>query len=466
MRAHLTTALALALTLTARAETPLIEASIEGDTARIAELLRAGDDVNEQVQTPGLTHGWTPLAHAVRQGHADAVRTLLDAGAELTSAYTIEPIYRSQGVVQPLIIAAQYADLEIVRMLVDAGGDFTAELNASENLLHLAARNDEPDLIPYFVNDLGIDPNAVDEKGRTPMFHASRWETPTLPDATLEDRIPRDEEREVRKLLVMLELLAAGCEINRFDNSGFTPLLMACMHGTASQVRFLLEHGAVLFDGTGGVFNSLIIDPDADGQDADLRTIHPVALGAAFSGDAGVLSLLAQYNADLNATDSNNRDLLEVAVSRANNLVIPELIGFGFDPDAADRYGRTHLMHACIATTDTSRLRNRYRGHVPTARALIEGGADLTLTDEGGRTALHYAAGSAVPELVELLLASGADPLAEDLEGRTPLDYTATDAPRVGRYPLDAANRAACAPILEAAMQRARAEAQTTGAGG
>ncbi|GAB4546101.1 MAG: hypothetical protein Tsb0013_04610 [Phycisphaerales bacterium] len=445
------------------ADAPLIEAARVGDVERIEALLEQGADVNTQTKTPGATYAWTPLFYAVRHRQSDAVRALLDAGASLSAEYTIEQAYESTGVVHAILIAAQHADRAIVETLIDAGADFTLESNYSENLLHLAAQNDDPALIRYLIDDLGFDPNQVNEQGRTPIFFASRWDQKLLPTATIADRIPRDPDRLVDRLLVLDEIHTSGGEVNRFDVSGFTPLLIACMHGTREQVKFLLENGAELYDGSDVPFIAPSQLPE--GQ-TPLRTIHPVALGAANSGDAGVMTLLAEYGADLNARDSNDRDLLTLAVDTANNLVIPELLEFGFETTGTDRVGRTLLMRACLATTDTSRLRNTYRGHVPTARLLLEAGADIDATDIRGLTALHYAAGSGTPELVELLLEHGADPLAQDNAGLTPLDHTAADAPRIGRYRLTPEARARCAPLLEEAMQRAQREASDEDANG
>ncbi|HKC88831.1 MAG TPA: ankyrin repeat domain-containing protein, partial [Blastocatellia bacterium] len=64
---------------------------------------------------------------------------------------------------------------------------------------------------------------------------------------------------------------------------------------------------------------------------------------------------------------------------------------------------------------------------IETARLLIEGGADVNIQRGGkgwpraGWTALHYASGFGLIELIEPLLARGADLNTLDGEGRTPL---------------------------------------------
>jgi ankyrin repeat protein len=74
----------LALALTAGCNfgpplSPLIVAAREGDIARIAELVKAGADVNER----GGVNDWTPLMHAVHKNQPAAVVALLAAGADI-----------------------------------------------------------------------------------------------------------------------------------------------------------------------------------------------------------------------------------------------------------------------------------------------------------------------------------------------------------------------------------------------
>ena len=59
--------------------TPLIGAAREGDTARIAELIKSGADVNQR----GGVNNWTPLMHAVHKNQPASVLALLDAGADV-----------------------------------------------------------------------------------------------------------------------------------------------------------------------------------------------------------------------------------------------------------------------------------------------------------------------------------------------------------------------------------------------
>src|SRR5690348_13542772 len=101
----------------------LIWAARTSDVAAIRTLAASGIDLNASTATPLVfvfpdfdhTH-WTALQHAVQKHHVDAVRALLESGADpdATQAGTINT---------PLFIAAFDRDPTIARLLVDAGAD-------------------------------------------------------------------------------------------------------------------------------------------------------------------------------------------------------------------------------------------------------------------------------------------------------------------------------------------------------
>ncbi len=96
----------------ARHLTPLDIAARTGDVARIRLLAAAGADLNAPDR--GGTR-WTPLLHAVHKGQRNAVRALLDAGADVARA--------SPSGLSPLEMAVGTGQLDIVRQLLAAGAD-------------------------------------------------------------------------------------------------------------------------------------------------------------------------------------------------------------------------------------------------------------------------------------------------------------------------------------------------------
>ena len=114
----------------------LVWAARTGDTAAIRSLAASGIDLNASKDTPSvfvfpdLDHkAWTALQHAVHKGQLDAVKALLQSGAD--------PDARPLGsAITPLVIAAGDKDSTIARLLLDAGADL--------NLAKRALTQDEP----------------------------------------------------------------------------------------------------------------------------------------------------------------------------------------------------------------------------------------------------------------------------------------------------------------------------------
>src|SRR6266566_683934 len=99
----------------------LVWAARRGDVAAIRGLAASGVDLDAASATafrivfPDLDHiHATALQHAVRKHQVEAVRALLEWGAD--------PDARQDGYT-PLLIAASANDLAMVRMLLDAGAD-------------------------------------------------------------------------------------------------------------------------------------------------------------------------------------------------------------------------------------------------------------------------------------------------------------------------------------------------------
>jgi len=88
---------------------------------------------------------------------------------------------------------------------------------------------------------------------------------------------------------------------------------------------------------------------------------------------------------------------------------INELIEIGVDVDELDPVHGTAPIHVAVE-----------RGNLSAVRALVEGDADLTVTDEEGLTALHTAM-STDGQIARFLIESGADVNARDRDDDTPL---------------------------------------------
>jgi ankyrin repeat protein len=92
---------------------------------------------------------------------------------------------------------------------------------SDEAALRAAARGGRIDDVRALL-DQGVDVNAKDKGGRTPLILAA-WK----------------QETEVMNLL-----LERGADVNAKDKDGGTPLMWSALHVNTDMVRLVLDHGA------------------------------------------------------------------------------------------------------------------------------------------------------------------------------------------------------------------------------
>ena len=147
-------------------------------------------------------------------------------------------------------------------------------------------------------------------------------------------------------------------DVNEPDLNGMTPLHYACFYANSVIIKFLVRAGA-----------------NVNTQDNDGRT--PVLILSYFM-DSGCIEFLIQNGADLNICDVNGCNVLHHgSCYRDKTECLKLLISKGVDINKQDRMGFSPLLHAVS------------NGAIENARCLLDNGANLSLTDRGGRTALE-----------------------------------------------------------------------------
>ena len=155
----------------------------------------------------------------------------------------------------------------------------------------------------------------------------------------------------------MLALLDAAADAQPPDDVKVKrpPLVFASMSGDLDAASLLLSRGA---------------KPGAD------------ALSEAVTfGRADVVHALIAAGAKVNLVERTGVNLLHWATLTNRARVVPELANAGVDINAIDEFGFTPLMYA--ATIDF--------GDTSTLRALLAAGADRSIKNGSGRTALQQA---------------------------------------------------------------------------
>ena len=200
-------------------------------------------------------------------------------------------------------------------------------------------------------------------------------------------------------------LLDAGAGVNTANALGATPLWLAAVNGSGPMVARLLEAGA--------------------GPNVALKMGETPLMAAARSGDAPSARLLLEHGADV---DSSERDSGQTALMWAASQGHPEVVQLLVE-HGADLHARSEIRYQLENTAGNTNPSANFRmahggstallfaarnGDVPTARALVEAGADVNDASAAGASALVVAAHSGHGPLGTYLLEQGADPNAAE----------------------------------------------------
>jgi len=145
-----------------RPESPLTQAAIRNDVAALRQLLDDGHNADEGGDP------WTPLIWASRSGSIEAIKVLLDSGADVNLAGSTGDNWDAT----PLQHAILQRQPAAVRLLLDRGADPNRGAGpGSPAPLLLAAGDTDPAILNLLLAH-GADPTVEDEHGATPLSRA------------------------------------------------------------------------------------------------------------------------------------------------------------------------------------------------------------------------------------------------------------------------------------------------------
>jgi uncharacterized protein len=119
-------------------ESPLMLASLKGQTDVVKRLIERGADVNKP--------GWTPLHYAATRGHLDIMYLLLENHAYIDASSPNEST--------PLMMAALYGTPSAVKLLLESGADPTIKNSVGMTAIdfaHRDKRTESAEIIAAFI---------------------------------------------------------------------------------------------------------------------------------------------------------------------------------------------------------------------------------------------------------------------------------------------------------------------------
>ena len=329
-------------------------------------------------------------------------RTLVAQGADVNA--------KDETVQSAYLIATSEGHLELLRLTLAHGADVDDKDSWNGTGLIRAAERGHALVVGELLR-AGIDRDHVNRIGYQ-AIHEAVW-------------LGRDTTAYVDTLRV---LVAGGVALTR--PSGTERLMPLQMAHERSYPR--LE--GVLVKATTA---KPLADPDRE------------LLVAAEAGDADRVALALRAGADLEARDEHRRTALLLAATHDRLDVARLLVAAGADPDALDdRHdtpwlvtgvtGSVRMLEALLPARPDLTIRNRYggvsvipaseRGHVDYVRRVVTTGIDVNHVNDLGWTALLEAVilgdgGPRHQEIVRILLAAGADASIADKDGVTALQH-------------------------------------------
>ena len=373
-----------------------LDLATHSDAATRRWLLNHGLDANA-----ALADG-TPLLHLVLAqlpATLPAARELIDAGAAVGGSACLLRVCAA--------LPAEAALENVALDLSERGADCFAADADGRSALHHAVAAGCITLTQYLLAR-GVDPQARDRLGRTPLFAAL-----TAPAETAQ--------------VLIQSLLRAGANPEARAANGETPLGLALakpdLQHWLNWPQWKLSRRALraadLVDAAasgdvGAVEKLLALGLSADAVD---ERGAPALVRAAGQGHVGVVSCLFERGADSGRRSAGGATALSAAVSASQAEVLEALLRHGVAADQRLAGGITALMIAAGL------------GMPQFVKRLLASGADVDAADESGTRALHAAAQFAFAgrdsdrarQTLELLFAAGATTDSRNAAGQSAL---------------------------------------------
>lgn len=412
-------------------------------------LLSQGAD--PEIET-GFESPELPLVLAIRTQWLDGIRLLIEHGVKVNA--------KDKEGRAPFYYA--FKSLKVMKLLLELGANPFARGPQGSTYLHRAYKI-KPEGIDLLIRK-GLDVNARNERGQTPLHLLMRW-----------DRVDRARQLLARGARVHIQdnwgrtpmhyavesyetkdiqlLINKGADINARDIFGRTPLYLVCQQppkrvkhsgrknfwddGSESKesciksnkprLDFLKSRGAkshgpdplaadyreypFFYKFSGEMDRHCFIPQNLSAKTpAHMKRIKISSLHlAAEAGDLNKAKLLIQKGVSVNARDVYQKTPLHYASENDRTAMVQLLLKSGAQLNALDEFHRSPL-HVSVK-----------RCYAATVKLLLKRGAEVDVKDYQGNSALHFATDKRHSKIIRLLFFHGADIQIKNDEKETPI---------------------------------------------
>ena len=375
------------------------------------------------------SYGMTPLILAATNGDAVLTQALLTGGADPNRAAS-----RGQ---TPLMTAARTGNAATVKALLDKGArvDAREEVLGEQALMWAAAEN-HADVVTLLLSR-GADVNARSNALTFPKdSFGLEGVLTSLPKGewTALMYAARDGAPDAARALAK-----GGADLNVVDPEGTTALVRAIINSHYDTAAVILEEGANpnITDGSGMAALYAAVDMSSLGEIYGMPPRRVTDKRSALD----LIEMLLAKGADVNAklkratlmrnhtpgegTLGDGATALMRAAKNGDYRAMEILLRHGADVSVKQRQGATALLFACGFGRGQSAFAEDVGTETDLFKAvqlLVEKGADVKVTNDQGGTVMHFAAQSGLNSVVTYLAGKGGPLDQKDKQNRTPVD--------------------------------------------
>jgi ankyrin repeat protein len=308
----------------------------KGNLVAVQAALDKGMSANDQ-----SIYGMTPTMIAAQEGHLDILKLLISKGADVNA-------YHHLGQCTALGFAAEEFRPEVVSVLLKAGAKLLLSEKITKNPMVKAVSRLPKDAVErerqlqvlQMLLDAGGDVNSVDHKGRTPLVMAAGANNAEIVELLLKNKSDPDIKDQVGNTalhvaahkghhsVIRILLLQGKADPHIMNNMGRTPLQVAVQREQIGAVKMILNNV-----------------PNSPAKEADAKV---ALMLAAESGHSPSISALLVSGLSVNTKDENGNTPLMLASKNGHIQVVVALLREGADVNELNNRKETARMLAMV----------------------------------------------------------------------------------------------------------------------